>query len=515
MDSRIDPAAVASVDPVPGGVLRVATTEVFDTSDPADARHPLAGQLHHALSRQLFGYPAVTQYDPVRPAFTPVADLAAHVPTVRNGGLSPDGLVWTIALRPDVTVDAAGSVALTATDVVRGFARLAAEGAADPLRERLLELVRQVSAADARTVRIVLCHPAGEFLHLLAGSALVPMGGGNLGPYRMEPGQGAVLRLRRNPVWRAATDVLRAQFAEEIQIRTGCPAVAMPPPGTDLAWSREPSDRGMPAVGGLGWSLDAYLVANLCDSGPLRRREVRRALAYAVDKLAVLEAMSVPAFASRLQHTLLTPDCVGHRPVNPYPTDGDRGDPPRSRAILERAGVRGRVGLTMLVRDDPRHQEAADIIAIDGGKAGFDVTVVPLPDRRLDERLRAEDGRWDLALCSWRPDWYGPNGSTALVPLTAGQQNYGGYHSDAVGRLVAAARQAGDAERAETLWYHADLAVMRDLPVFPLVATADRVRQWCSPRVRNVHILPQLGCPDLTTAWLAPRREGLQAAASR
>ena len=85
-----------------GGAMSFLGPGDPDHLDAVSGYFVRAGQILRALTRQLFAYPASGDLSDPRTAFTPAPDVAAEVPTVANGGLSPDRTVYTIRLRPGV-----------------------------------------------------------------------------------------------------------------------------------------------------------------------------------------------------------------------------------------------------------------------------------------------------------------------------------------------------------------------------------------------------------------------------
>ncbi|HSR48641.1 MAG TPA: ABC transporter substrate-binding protein, partial [Anaerolineales bacterium] len=73
------------------------------------------------LARQLFAYPPSPD-DAIK--MQPVPDLARESPSRENGGVSADGLTYTIRLRSGVRWNSTPPRDVTAPDVVRAFKML-------------------------------------------------------------------------------------------------------------------------------------------------------------------------------------------------------------------------------------------------------------------------------------------------------------------------------------------------------------------------------------------------------
>src|SRR4051794_27462093 len=112
--------AALTARPRTGGILRLYGPGSMDHVDPSCSYYALSGQIIRLFARQLFTYPP--EHDLRSPrAITPTPDVAATVPTQANGGISPDGTVYTIRLRPGVLWNTSPPRPLTAADFVRGF----------------------------------------------------------------------------------------------------------------------------------------------------------------------------------------------------------------------------------------------------------------------------------------------------------------------------------------------------------------------------------------------------------
>src|SRR3954454_5675522 len=104
--------------PVKGGTLNILGTGDVDYMDPNLVYYTVGSMALRLWSRTLFANPAVEGR-----TSDSVPDLAAEMPTVGNGGVSKDGLTYTIKLRPGVQWNTNPARAVTAADAVRGLKR--------------------------------------------------------------------------------------------------------------------------------------------------------------------------------------------------------------------------------------------------------------------------------------------------------------------------------------------------------------------------------------------------------
>jgi peptide/nickel transport system substrate-binding protein len=85
----------------------------------------------------------------------PILDLAAEFPTQQNGGISPDGKVWTIHIKSGVKFQ--DGVPLTASDVAFTYNYVIKNQMANLLNN--VQGIEKVTAVDATTVKFTCAHP--------------------------------------------------------------------------------------------------------------------------------------------------------------------------------------------------------------------------------------------------------------------------------------------------------------------------------------------------------------------
>ena len=124
----------------------------------------------------------------------------------------------------------------------------------------------------------------------------------------------------------------------------------------------------------------------------------------------------------------------------------------------------------------------------------------------------SKPGTWDMATGSWFPDWFGNNGRTLIQPLfqtncSLGTVNAGCYSSPAVDKLISQALKSSSVSAAASMWRQANLTVMNDAAIVPLVSA--QITQYASTRVHsatagtaNFNTIVQGW--DFTNIWLNP-----------
>jgi peptide/nickel transport system substrate-binding protein len=163
------PAAAATVNPfagaTPGGTLRGAITGEVPTIDPYGNVSFQTKTMSAYVYSRLFKYK--TGLDILRADVRPTGDLA------QSAEKTPDGLKWTIKLRPGVKFHNVAPVngrAVTSDDVKFSWGRLTdAKNAA----RAQVEFVDKVEYPDASTIVFTLKQPWGPFLDSMADTNLL------------------------------------------------------------------------------------------------------------------------------------------------------------------------------------------------------------------------------------------------------------------------------------------------------------------------------------------------------
>src|SRR5262245_1166478 len=399
-NARRAPRVEHAGPPVRGGILKIVGGNDVDHLAATSSYAMHSTWLLRTFVRQLVSYPS--SYD-WRTATQIAPDLAETVPTVQNGGITEGGRTYTFHLRRGVFWDTAPPREVNAHDVVRGmkllcnpvsptgapgyydttilgmrdycdgFARVPST-AADIKNFVETHDIQGVRATDDFTVVFRLPQPAPDFLNLLAMLFPSPAPTEYLqylpdspefrqhtisnGPYRIAkyvPNH--EYRLERNPAWNPATDPLRPAYVDGVEIRLGMDAELVQlqleagtadlsfdqyPSGAELATLLEVDDPNLTlAPPDQDFAEFVYLVINLAGpNGALRNSNVRKALAWAVDKMALVQNRGGPLAASPARQAVMRGVTGFLDGADSFVTPGDRGDPERAREILAEAGYR-------------------------------------------------------------------------------------------------------------------------------------------------------------------------------
>ena len=484
--------APASGTPSAGGTLYVLSSDTDVNWDPARSQSLAVtslGLVHRRLTTWELspgGEPRV------------VPDLATDTGTV-----SADGLTWTYTLKEGLVLS--DGTPITSAHVKHGLERSFAPALSGGLGYHKTLLagtsgytgpyegahLDSVATPDERTVVLTLARPYGDWPWIVSTPAFAPVPEGDdpatytrnplaSGPYVVsEYKQGVSVTLSRNEHWSAATDTVRLGLPDTVVFSLG--------QDEDTVSQRLIADSGddrhafsaqlLTASKLAQVSADPSASARLAtsDPGPLlylavntervTDPDVRRAIAYAVDKAAVQQALGGELGAG-VATTYITPGIPGREEYDLYPRD-------TARATSLLAGKQ-LPELVLLTQNNEARLAVAQAVQQALSEVGLTVRLDPQSSDAYSQRATQGDGSsYDLAVVSWNPDY--PSANANIQPLYASSEiGGGGYnvsrYSDAeVDRLIAEATAEPDAVEAGRKWAALDRRIAQDVPAVPLV----------------------------------------------
>jgi peptide/nickel transport system substrate-binding protein len=287
------------------------------------------------------------------------------------------------------------------------------------------------------------------------------------------------------------TGVPTADLAQLLQATPADPRLIVGPPGT----------------------FSPYLVFNLQSpnaGGAIKNVKVRQALEYAVDKVAIAQfygGLSINQPATQI----LAPVDAGYQKFDLYATPDNKGDPAKTKSLLADAGYPNGITIKMIYRTSGNHPKIAQSVQADLAKAGVTLQITPVPPAQfytkyLESADASKRGVWDIAAPGWVPDWFGNNGRSIISPLFDGRTygpgttDYGDYNSDATNTDIDSALAAKSQADANKFWHMADMQIMQDAAVIPVLNQQTPV--FRSTRVQNFIYYPFSQQGDITNVWL-------------
>lgn len=290
-------------------------------------------------------YSGLVQYDQATNAIVP--DLAT------GHEVSADGTVWTFRLRPNVTWHK-GYGAFTSDDVKFSLERVLDPATGSLYRGQLAGL-REVQTPDPLTVRLVLDAPNSGFLHKLCAFnqgwivsrravtelgerfSMNPIG---TGPFVFDRWTtGNEVRLTANPAYFGGAPALTDVIFRIVRDETAA-AIALENRELDIFYALqtpEVIERLRRAQGVSVLDRPANNTVNLVlntTAGPLRDLRVRRAMAHAMNRRALIDGFFR---GTKFEATSVLTSTFQEFSEEGVPRYGF--DPDRARALLREAGV--------------------------------------------------------------------------------------------------------------------------------------------------------------------------------
>jgi peptide/nickel transport system substrate-binding protein len=569
--------------PVFGGTLKVVASGGPDHFDTVPAYYTADYIMERAYARQLLSYPSLPDPTTSSPGWTkditPVPDVAAALPTVTNGGKT-----YTFHLKTNVFWNTTPKRAVVADDFIREYKAFCnpvapvgnilyfvdtiaglkqycdAESAyfanskkhpptaANIAKFQNSHTISGLVSPNPTTLVFHLLAPAYDFADIVSmpfTSARpveydsyvpdsLPMRQHLVsdGPYQLKsytPGKSIIFD--KNPAWSQASDSLRHQYVNEIDVTIGisdaqtiltdekagtydfADDVSVQPSAIQqLTASHDPMYYAWP-----GDATNPYVVFNLRspnNSGAMANLKLRQAIEYGINKVAIQKVLGGPV-VNKIINSVIPPGNVGYVPFNPYPSTGSQGNVAKCKSLLAASGHKNGINLTYLSLNDTISVSVAQSVAAslapcgihikDKAESGssFFVDIGNSPNNN-------KPGTYDLAQAGWFPDWFGNNGRTIVAPLmqtncVVNTNNYGCYSSAKVDSLIKQAEGQSNLSAAAALWHQADVQIMKDAVIVPLddpqnvFYTSARLGYAGSTAIPFV---PNIGGPDMTNLWI-------------
>ena len=416
--------------------------------------------------------------------------------------ISPDGLTYTFHLRANARWSNGDPV--TARDFAASYLRvltpsLAAENASLLYVVQGAEAFHRgqsadfasvgIAAPDARTLRITLAHPAPYFLSMLNHCVWFPVhlptiekngpaaqrgnpwarpgtlvGNGPFTLMEWRAGQRIVVA-RSQTYWDTAAVRLReidfypfTVDAEERAFRAGQLHVtdALPPAKID-AYRRD-----APRLLRIDPLLGTYFYRLNIVRPPLNDVRVRRALALAVDRQAIVEKIlrgdQLPAAA------FTPPGMAGYTPPAGFAADFSA-----ARRLLAEAGFPGGKGLPaleLLFNSSESHRAIAETVQETWRRElGVEVRLVNMENNSVLDARRT--GSFQILRSSWTADFGDPQNALALWTSDSGN-NFTGWADPAYDALLHRAEFATDSPQRLALLQQAEARLLDAAPLIPV-----------------------------------------------
>jgi peptide/nickel transport system substrate-binding protein len=505
-------AAVVNPSDEKGGIIKMADSDVWDSLDPANTYYGYAWNFARLYGRSL------TMFKPAAGADggTLVPDLAETL-----GKPSADAKTWTYTLRKGVKFE--DGTPITSKDVKYAVERsldkttfpngptyfndaLDLQGYTSPYKDKSPDKLglKAIETPDDATIVFKLKKPFSGFDYFAQLPATMPVPQSkdtgtkyqqhviSSGPYKFSENKiGQSFTMVRNDQWDPATDPNRKALPDGYEVSLKVNADDIDNRLLDGSLDVAVEGTGVQSAAQAKILADPKLKAN-ADSAPLARTwytainsdvapfdkiECRKAMEWAVDKVAYQNAFGGPIAGGDIATNIMPPIVPGQQKFDTYQTPGNTGDLTKAKEQLTACGQPNGFATAISYRPErPKEKAAAEALQQTLNKIGVKLTLKPYPAGDYfalyaGNPAFAKKNGLGLISMGWGADWpdgFGFMGQIAdsRVIRAAGNTNLG-VKDPAVDALIDKALANTDPTGREADWVSVDKKVMDDAYIIP------------------------------------------------
>lgn len=512
-----------------GGTLTYASSDAPESLDP--------GNMYYAYGfnfSRLYARPLMT--------FKPGAGEAGNelVPDLAEskGTPSADSKTWTYKIRQGVKFE--DGTAVTSKDVKyaverSNFARDVLSSGPNyfqqlldggdkykgPYKDKNEAGIASIETPDDSTIVFKLNKPFADFDYLASMPQTAPVPRAkdtgvdytkkvvSTGSYKFEKyEEGKQIVLTRNPEWDAKTDPLRKQYPDKIvvnlkvnkatidkDVMAGDTMIDIQGTGVDAqtqAQVLKDKDQMANTDNALGGRL-VYTAINT-KVAPFDNVDCRKAVQYAIDKVAVQTAMGGP-IRGDIASTVLPTDVSGYEKADTYATPDSKGDATKAKEHLKACGKEGGFKTSISARTDRQGEvDAATAIVEALKKIGIEADIKQYPSGKYFSDYAGvpafnKKNNIGLIMMQWGADW--PTGYGFLQQIVhgkaigeSGNTNLSELDDPAINKLLDDAIGNTDEAARTAAYTEVDKKVMEQAAIVPL--TYFKVLLYRSPYATNL-----------------------------
>ncbi|WP_445081950.1 ABC transporter substrate-binding protein [Streptomyces ipomoeae] len=512
-----------------GGTLTYASSDAPESLDPGNMYYAYGINFSRLYARPLMTF----KPGPGEKGNELVPDLAESAGTPSDGGK-----IWTYKIRQGVKYE--DGTAVTSKDVKyaverSNFARdvlslgpnyfqqllQGADKYKGPYKDKSEKGIASIETPDDNTIVFKLSRPFADFDFLVSMPQTAPVPRAkdtgvdytkkvvSTGSYKFEKyEEGKQIVLVRNPEWDAKTDPLRKQYPDKIvvnlkvnkatidkDVMADDTMIDIQGTGVDAQTQAQilnDKDQLANTDNALGGRL-IYTAINT-KLKPFDNVECRKAVEYAINKVAVQTAMGGP-IRGDIATTVLPTDIPGYEKADLYATDGNKGDVTKAKEHLKACGQEKGFKTAISARTD-RQGEVDAATAIVGAlkKIGIDAEIKQFPSGKYFSDYAGvpkfdEKENIGLMMMQWGSDW--PTGFGFLQQIVhgdaisqSGNTNLSQLDDPEINKLLDDAIGNTDEAARTAAYTQVDKKVMEQAAIVPL--TYFKVLLYRSPYATNL-----------------------------
>jgi peptide/nickel transport system substrate-binding protein len=304
---------------------------------------------------------------------------------------------------------------------------------------------------------------------------------------------GKIITLARNPYWSPASDPNDPALPDEITVKTDwnptqldrailAGTVDAEYDGSGLQTADVASALSSPAkkkyTDNPAANATRYISIDQ-DVAPFNNIHCREAVAYALNKVDLINARGGSIAGAKEANTMLPPGVPGHTDANPYPTGSDdKGDLTAAKAQLAACGQPNGFSTGIITVNTGKGPGGAIALQNALARIGITTTIAQVEGSKYySQNLQRPDVMknkgYGLALVGWGPDWptsfafFSQITDGRLLTPTSSSSNYGRLYVPAVNSLLDQLQAASTASQATTLASQLDAQVMSNAVYIP------------------------------------------------
>jgi len=227
-----------------------------------------------------------------------------------------------------------------------------------------------------------------------------------------------------------------------------------------------------------GANTTRYITINQ-DVAPFDNVHCRRAVAYALNKVDLVNARGGEIAGAKIGNTLLPPGVPGHTNANPYPTGPEsKGDVDKAKAELVACGKPNGFSTGIITVNTGKGPGGAIALQSALARAGITTNITQVEGSKYYSQNLQRPGvmkskGYGLALSGWGPDWptsfafFSQITDGRLLTATSSGSNYGRLNDPVVNGLLDQMKAAKTPDQASALASQLDTQVMSDATYIP------------------------------------------------
>ncbi|GAA2379093.1 ABC transporter substrate-binding protein [Dactylosporangium salmoneum] len=525
-----------------GGTLKLTQNSGFDSTDPQIAYYANAWNFMKGFYVRAL---LTNQAKPGPDGLKLVPDLAADMPTIEDGAKK-----YTFKLKPGLKYEDGSPI--TSKDFKYAVERIFSSEVVNAGPKYLVDVLDQgqkypgvykdtdpnkmglksVQTPDDSTIVFTLKEPNSDFMYLLSMPAAGPIPQAkdtgekyaqhpiSSGPYKFETfDEGKKLTLVRNENWDPKSDTVRLALPDRVEVTFGTAVEEIDnellsgevdldiaqtgvQPGTQPKILTQPDKKK---------NTDSVLtgfiryVAISTKVPPLDNIHCRKAVQYALDKVAMQTARGGPDAGGAIATNMLPPTIAGHDDADDvFNTKSGKPQIDKAKEELAACGKPGGFDIVIATRNNGKEYKTAEALQQSMAAVGINARLDPQDPSQYFRSIigtptNVHSKGYGLMMAGWGADY--PTAAGFLQVLVdgraisaSGNNNYAEIDDPAINKLIDQAKDEPDPTKNAEIWRQINKLVSDTAAYMPF--TYDKALNYRNPRLTNCFVTQYYGMLD-------------------